>query len=121
LAVQGSYIAVIYICVSKTIQDCTGFEWDEGNSGKNWDLHGVSDAECEDIFFNQPLIVGSDLQHSKAEVRHYALGRTERDRWLFTAFTIRKKLIRVISARDMTRSEKRKYAEKIKRDTDLQD
>jgi hypothetical protein len=24
-----------------------GFDWDEGNRGKNWRLHDVSDAECE--------------------------------------------------------------------------
>ena len=36
------------------LQGCTGFDWDEGNSSKNWSLHRVSDAECEEIFFNQP-------------------------------------------------------------------
>ena len=35
----------------------TGFEWDEGNRGKNWDKHRVFDSECEQVFFNQPLLV----------------------------------------------------------------
>lgn len=101
--------------MAKKISECTGFEWDEGNSKKNWHLHQVTDAECEEIFFNQPLVIAADERHSKREPRSYALGRTESDRWLFVAFTIRKELIRVISAREMTENEKRKYREKIKR------
>lgn len=102
-----------------TISDCKGFEWDEGNSNKNWHLHRVSDAECEEIFFNRPLIIAADPRHSEVEPRSFALGRTETDRWLFVAFTIRAAVIRVISARDMTRNEKRKYREKIKRSADF--
>ena len=101
------------------IENCEGFEWDEGNSNKNWHLHSVTDGECEDVFFNVPLIIASDKQHSKGESRFFALGRTDSDRRLFVAFTVRNKLIRVISARDMTKSEERKYAEKIKRDSKL--
>ncbi len=101
-----------------TLEKCEGFEWDDGNSNKNWHLHGVSDGECEDVFFNLPLIIASDKKHSKPETRFFALGRTDANRRLFVAFAVRNKLIRVISARDMTKSENRKYAEKIKRDTD---
>jgi uncharacterized DUF497 family protein len=100
-------------------EKCEGFEWDDGNSNKNWHLHGVTDGECEDVFFNLPLIIASDKSHSKAETRFFALGRTDVNRWLFIAFAVRNTLIRVISARDMTKSEKRKYAEKIKRDSDI--
>lgn len=102
------------------IEDCEGFHWDEGNSNKNWHLHAVSDGECEDVFFNLPLIIASDSKHSLAESRFFALGQTDADRRLFISFTIRKRLIRVISARDMTKSEERKYEEKIKRDTGFQ-
>ncbi len=101
------------------VEKCEGFEWDVGNSNKNWHLHGATDGECEDVFFNLPLIIASDNSHSKAESRFFALGRTDANRWLFIVFTVRNKLIRVISARDMTKSEKRKYAEKIKRDSDI--
>jgi hypothetical protein len=45
----------------------TGFNWDEGNRGKNWDKHQVSDSECEQVFFNQPLLVFSDEKHSEEE------------------------------------------------------
>lgn len=98
----------------KAIYDCKGFQWDEGNSLKNWNLHQVTDIECEEVFFNLPIIVLSDSEHSICETRYYALGRTDGDRWLFISFTIRNNLIRVISARDMNRKEVRKYAEKIK-------
>jgi uncharacterized protein len=101
------------------IDNCEGFEWDDGNSNKNWQLHGVTDGECEDVFFNLPLIIAADKSHSDAEQRFFALGRTDANRRLFIAFTVRNKLIRVISARDMTKSENRKYAEKIKRDSDF--
>lgn len=88
---------------------CTGFQWDDGNLGKNWEKHAVTDAESEEIFFNDPLVAGSDEQHSKKERRYFALGQTDAGRRLFVAFTIRKKLIRVISARDVTRRELRVY------------
>ncbi len=88
---------------------CEGFEWDEGNSDKNWDLHQVSKAECEEVFFNVPLILASDTKHSKTEKRYYALGQTDRGRLLFVAFTTRYNLIRVISARDMNQRETGKY------------
>ena len=94
---------------------CDGFEWDEGNSGKNWFLHQVTDAECEEVFFNIPLIVADDAQHSKTEKRYYVLGQTDRGRLLFIAFTIRDNLIRIISARDMNRTESKRYEEYAKR------
>lgn len=79
----------------------------------------MTDSECEDVFFNLPLIIAADAKHSADEKRFFALGRTENNRWLFIAFAVRENLIRVISARDMTKSERRKYAEKIKRDTEI--
>ncbi len=102
-----------------TIENCEGFEWDNGNSNKNWHLHNVSDSECEDVFFNLPLIIASDKRHSGFEQRVFALGRTDTNRRLFIAFIVRDKLIRVISARDMTKNEVRKYVEKVKRDSKL--
>ena len=91
------------------LERCTGFDWDDGNQGKNWEKHDVTDGECEEVFFNDPLVVGADSKHSKRERRYHALGRTDSDRTLFVSFTIRRKVIRVISARDMTKAERRKY------------
>ena len=89
---------------------CTGFEWDEANAQKNWDRHRVTPEEAEDVFFHQPLVVRSDVRHSKGAKRHYALGQTSADRLLFVAFTIRNNRIRVISVRDMNRNETMVYA-----------
>ena len=88
--------------------DCTGFQWDEGNSEKNWIKHRVTRAECEQVFFNQPLVVGEDERHSQHEPRSYALGQTDAGRRLLVAFTIRGDLVRVISAR-ATERERRVY------------
>ena len=89
-----------------------GFEWDEGNSEKNWLKHGVTRSECEQVFFNLPFVVADDRKHSDNEPRHYALGQTGKGRKLFVVFTIRDSLIRVISARNMNRVERRIYDEK---------
>ena len=105
--------------MKSVVENCEGFEWDEGNSNKNFYLHNVTDGECEDVFFNLPLITADDKAHSAVEKRFFALGKTDAKRRLFIAFTVRNKLIRVISARNMTKSENRKYAEKIKRDSDF--
>ena len=94
---------------SKILSNCTGFEWDQGNIVKNWDKHFVSAGECEQIFFNKPLIIKRDSEHSQFENRYYALGRTNIDRLLFAVFTVRKEKIRIISARDMTDSEIKRY------------
>lgn len=85
------------------------FDWDEGNSEKNLEKHDVSDGECEEVFFNDPLVVGEDPAHSQEEQRGFALGQTNAGRLLFVVFTVRRKLIRVISARGMTSAEQRRY------------
>jgi uncharacterized DUF497 family protein len=91
------------------LRDCTGFEWDEGNATKNWEQHDVAATECEQVFFNRPLIARRDAGHSDAEARFFVLGRTDGGRLLFVVFTIRQSNVRVISARDMTRAERQVY------------
>jgi hypothetical protein len=91
------------------VRACTGFQWDAGNSDKSWIKHGVSRAEAEQVFFNQPLALAPDQGHSGTEERYFVLGRTNAGRRLFEAFTIRGELIRVISARDMSDSERRSF------------
>ena len=87
-----------------------GFDWDAGNIDKNWIKHQVSNSECEELFFNLPLVVADDTAHSQDEERFYALGQTNARRWLFIAFTVRENKIRVISARDMSQKEREIYA-----------
>lgn len=86
-----------------------GFDWDNGNSGKNRRRHDVSDGECEEIFFNSPLLLADDARHSESEERVFAFGVTNTARLLTVVFTMRRNLIRVISARDMNRRERRLY------------
>ena len=87
------------------------FEWDEGNIKKNWERHRVSHIECEEIFFNRPIIVKKDEPHSTSEDRYFVLGKTDADRLLFIVFTLRGNKIRIISARDMNRKERKIYEE----------
>lgn len=92
-----------------SLPEFRGFEWDEGNVNKNWESHRVSPHGAEQVFFNRPLIVADDEKHSGTERRYYVLGQTDNDRPLFVAFTLRGDLIRVISARDMSRRERKVY------------
>jgi len=89
-----------------------GFDWDEGNRRKSVEKHEVSQAEAEQVFFSGPLIA-ADQKHSAKEARFHALGRTDNGRLLHVTFTLRQgaTLIRVISARDMHRTERNRYAQ----------
>src|SRR5476649_776079 len=88
-----------------------GFQWDAGNARKSVDKHGVSQAEAEQVFFNEPLLLFPDALHSQTESRFYALGRTDDGRRLHVTFTLRDqgRWIRIISARDMHRTERAQY------------
>ena len=101
------------------LADCTGFDWDEGNADKNWRKHRVSASECEQVFFNQPLVIAKDPEHSKQEMRFYGLGQTDAGRGLFVIFTIRQNLIRIVSARNMNRNEQKRYQQHEKKNTEL--
>ncbi len=87
-----------------------GFDWDAGNARKN-DKHGVSMAEAEQVFFSAPLLILDDALHSQTEPRYHALGKSDASRQLHITFTLRQnhQLIRVISARDMSKKERTIY------------
>lgn len=89
-----------------------GFNWDEHNQYKNWHKHQVKFRECEQVFFNIPLLINFDQKHSVQEKRFRALGQTHKYRKLFISFTIRNKHIRVISARDQNKKERQVYEKK---------
>jgi hypothetical protein len=91
------------------LESCIGFDWDEWNTSKNWSKHRVSPDEAESIFFHDPLLLRSDARHSTREERFLAMGETPAGRGLLVVFTIRGKLVRVISARDMNRREAEAY------------
>ena len=118
LLFQRLYILRIYKTIVQRemidLSTLSGFEWDRGNRDKNWDLHKISWSEVEEVFFNQPLLLYPDPTHSEKEDRFYVLGHTGADRCLFVLFTIRKNKIRIISARDMSKKERRFYDETSK-------
>ncbi len=91
------------------------FEWDDGNRNKNWKRHEVHWTEAEETFFNEPIVLLPDPQHSQMETRLALLGRTLADRRLAIVFTVRKNRIRVISARDMSKKERRLYDEALEK------
>lgn len=90
-----------------------GFEWDTGNETKNLTKHGVTKEEAESVFSYEPLIV-EDEAHSQTEERWAAFGRTAEGRLLTVVFALRNNetKIRVISARDMSRRERKDYEER---------
>lgn len=97
------------------LSEFIGFEWDKGNKDKNWIKHKVSDIESEEVFFNVPLVVFPSKAETKVEDRYYVLGKNDEERSLFVVFTKRDDKIRIISARDMNRKERKCYYESQKK------
>lgn len=98
--------------MKKDFDNFVGFHWDLSNIDKNLIKHNVENWECEQIFFNKPLIVLDDPRYSLAEKRWAAFGKTDAGRLLVVVFTKRGNRLRVISARDMNRKERKFYEEK---------
>jgi uncharacterized protein len=85
------------------------FEWDENKAVKNFAKHGVSFNEAETIF-DDPLYVDFyDPHHSDDEDRYLIVGESNQGRLLIVSFTERKDSIRMISSREVTRSERQAY------------
>jgi len=95
------------------------FEWDEGNLNKNLGWHGVANQEAEETFFHEPRFIFEDTAHSAGETRYLLWSMTAKARKLSVIFTIRGNKIRIISARDMSKKERRVYEEKIKINTEI--
>lgn len=91
----------------------TAFEWDAGNLTKSQLKHGVTPAETEQLFFNSPLYI-EDREHSEREPRWRVYGRTDAGRLIVCAFTVRGARLRPISARPMSRKERRLYAQALR-------
>ena len=89
--------------------DVEKFEWDDGNASKNWSRHHVSQTEAEQVFLNRPVVVTG--ARPGAEARWFAFGRTDRHRLLTVVFTIRGRLLRVVSARPMSRTERKNHGQ----------
>lgn len=97
-------------------EEIEGFEWDEENKDKNLHKHNVTIKETEEVFFNSPQSTFRDKKHSVVEQRYVIVGKSNAGRLLIVFFTIRSGKIRIISARDQSRKERKKY-EKAKNNT----
>jgi hypothetical protein len=97
----------------KLLELLISFDWDDGNSEKNYRKHGVTYKEAEEVFLNDDILILPDNTHSQNEERYCIFGKTNNERKLSIAFTIRKKQVRVIMARDMSRKERIWYDKEI--------
>ena len=93
-------------------KDLAGFDWNKANKQKNLVKHKVHYKECEEVFFNKPLIFFQDEKHSLKEKRYGVFGQTNNKRRLTIIFTIRNNKVRVISARDQNKKERQQYEQK---------
>jgi uncharacterized protein len=96
--------------LSERLRGAIGLDWDSGNVEKNWKKHAVRSTECEELFHRAPLAAPQLSGRATDEERFVALGRTALGRLLSIVFTFRGDRIRVISARDMSRKERQRYA-----------
>lgn len=85
------------------------FEWDPKKDAANRAKHGVSFSEASTIFYNFPLQIYHDPDHSEEEPRYIAIGVSDQDRVLLVVHIENTKgtVIRIISARRATKKEKR--------------
>ena len=93
-------------------EDIVEFEWDKGNIDKNYEKHGTSIKEAEEVFLDEDLLQLDDVKHSQTEKRFTAIGNTFQKKLLFATFTIRNGNIRIISVRIANKKERRMYEKK---------
>lgn len=87
------------------------FEWDPRKADANWNKHHVSFQEATTIFADEFSATAPDPNHSAQEDRLLTIGMSERGRLLIVAHTERGTHIRIISARELTATERRQYEE----------
>jgi uncharacterized DUF497 family protein len=88
------------------------FDWDAFNDIKSYTKHGVSCLEAESVFQDPKRLDFADPLHSRSENRFVTVGRSNRPRVLFIAWTLRGDKVRVISARPSSRKERKLYEKK---------
>ncbi|EPF24302.1 BrnT family toxin [Microcystis aeruginosa NIES-298] len=87
------------------------FEWNKNKAVKNLSKHGVSYEEAKTVF-DDPLYVDFyDPEHSESEERYLIVGESDRGRLLIVSYTERGDVIRLISAREVTQTEREAYEE----------
>ena len=87
------------------------FSWDPKKAAANLKKHGVSFKEASTVFQDTLSITGSDPDHSGQEQRFVTFGNSSQDRLLVVGHTDEGETIRIISARLVTKQERRIYEE----------
>ncbi len=89
------------------------FEWDPRKAEINLRKHGVSFTEAGTIFGDELAITVPDPDHSDNEDRYITIGWSDRRRLLIVSHTDRGDRIRIISARELTKTERKEYEETV--------
>ena len=87
------------------------FEWDPPKAATNLKKHGVSFDESASVFLDHLAVSGPDPDHSVGESRYITFGMSSLGQLLAVSHTYRPGGIRIISARRVTRSERKIYEE----------
>ena len=87
------------------------FEWDTRKAEINLRKHGVSFDEAGSVFLDRLAVSGTDPEHSLGESRYITFGMSRLGRLLAVSHTYRPGAIRIITARRVTRGERRIYEE----------
>ena len=87
------------------------FEWDPRKAEINLRKHGVSFTEAGAVFGDDLAMTVPDPDHSDDEDRYITIGWSNRRRLLMVSHTDRGDRIRIISARELTRAERKEYEE----------
>ena len=85
------------------------FEWDARKAESNAAKHGVIFLEAMSVFGDPHELVIADADHSEGEDRFLSMGLSAAGRLLVVAYTERGGRIRIISAREATRRERKQY------------
>lgn len=86
------------------------FEWNQNKASKNQKKHGISFSEASTVFGDPLELTISDPDHSHEEFRFLSVGRSALGNLLLVSYTERQEnKIRIISARKVTKHEKRQY------------
>ena len=87
------------------------FVWDEWKNRQNQVKHGVSFEEAESVFFDEQAREYFDPDHSEEEDRFLLVGRSYKLRILLICHCYREgeRIIRIISARRATKTERSAY------------
>lgn len=109
------YIYHMYMIVKGNVIE---FEWDQWNLDKSYFKHGITPKKTEEVFIDEWSLILQDVEHSQKEERFIIVGKTLEKKILFIVFVVRRKKIRVISARKMHTKEVLKY-ETLKKNTKI--